>query len=163
MFCLPKTAWPPTLRMAYIVTPKQYKNDLKTALYSISLSQSAFLMELASRMIVSKNVEKLVDARRERIKKRNQVVNEYLKGYQVMGNDEIIFRWLLLPGGITGEQFEAMALEKGLKVYAAERFAVGKAKPVEAVRVAIGAPKTLEQLEQGSRIVAMSFCEPRSW
>ena len=134
----------------FIVTPKQYKNDLKTALYSISLSQSAFLMELASRMIVSKNVEKLVDARRERIKKRNQVVNEYLKGYQVMGNDEIIFRWLLLPGGITGEQFEAMALEKGLKVYAAERFAVGKAKPVEAVRVAIGAPKTLEQLEQKS-------------
>lgn len=143
----------PALRLAYIGTPNKYKNDLKTALYNISISQSVFLMELASRMIVSKNIDKLVNERRERIKKRNHLVNEYLKGYQVMGNDEIIFRWLVLPDGITGERFEAMALEKGLKVYAAERFAVGKAKPVEAVRLAIGAPKTLEQLEQGLRIL----------
>lgn len=149
----------PALRLAYIVTPKHYKDDLKTALYSINLSQSAFLMELASRMIASRNVDKLIDTKRERIKKRNQLVNQYLTGYQVMGNDESIFRWLLLPDGMSGEWFEATALEKGVKVYAAERFAVGKEKPIAAVRLAIGATESLEQLEQGLKILKELFKE----
>jgi DNA-binding transcriptional MocR family regulator len=151
----------PALRLAYIALPKRYKNDLKTALYNINISQSVFLMELASRMIVSRNVYKLVDERRQRIKKRNALVNQYLADYQVMGNDEIIFRWLLLPDGMEGEQFEAMAFERGVKVYAAERFTVGKAKPIEAVRLAIGSPKSLEELEQGLRILKQLLKENR--
>lgn len=143
----------PALRVAYIVTPRHYKNYLKTALYNINVSQSVFLMELASRMIVSKNVDKLVDERRKRTKKRNALVNQYLAGYQVMGNEEIIFRWLLLPKGMSGEQFETMALKKGLKVYAAERFTVGNTKPIAAIRLAIGAPKSLDELEQGLKIL----------
>ena len=123
----------PALRLAYIVTPKHYKNDLKTALYNINISQSVFLMELASRMIASKNVDKLVDERRQRIKKRNALVNKYLLGYELIGDDEVIFRWLILPEGMDAEQFQAMAFEKGVKVYAAERFTVGKTKPIEAV------------------------------
>ncbi|WP_026887989.1 PLP-dependent aminotransferase family protein [Clostridium beijerinckii] len=143
----------PALRLAYIAIPKNYMNDLKTALYNINISQSVFLMELSSRMIASKNVDKLVNERRKRIRKRNQLVNKYLAGYQVMGDDEVIFRWLLLPEGMDGEQFEAMAFEKGVKVYAAERFTVGKIKPIDAVRLAVAAPRSLEELEQGLKIL----------
>jgi DNA-binding transcriptional MocR family regulator len=143
----------PSLRLAYIVTPKHYKNDLETALYNINISQSALLMELASRMIASKNVYKLVDERRQRIKKRNALVNKYLSCYELMGDDEVIFRWLILPDGIDAEQFQSMALKKGVKVYAAERFTVGKTKPSEAVRLAIAAPQSLAELEQGLKIL----------
>lgn len=143
----------PALRLAYIATPKQYKEDLKTALYNINISQSMLLMELASRMIASRSLVKLVDERRQRLKKRNQLVNQYLAGYQVMGNDETIFRWMLLPEGIDGERFEAMALKEKVKIYSAKRFTVGKEKPINAVRLSIAAPKNLEQLEQGLKVL----------
>lgn len=143
----------PALRQAYIAAPKHYKNDIKTALYNINISQSVFLMELASRMIASKNVDKLIDERRQRMKRRNKIVNKYLKNYNVMGNDESIFRWLILPDGVTGEEFEAMACKKGVRLYAAERFTVGNTKPIEAVRLAIGAPRNLDDLERGLKIL----------
>lgn len=151
----------PALRLAYIATPKRYINDLKTSLYNINISQSMFLMELASRMIVSKNVDKLVDERRKRIRKRNGLVNKYLEGYQVMGDDEVIFRWLLMPEGIEAEQFQDKALKKGVKVYTAERFTVGKTKPIEAVRLAVAAPKSLEELEMGLKVLKELLEEKR--
>lgn len=143
----------PALRLAYIATPKHYMNDLKTALYNINISQSMFLMELASRMIASKNVDKLVDERRQRIRKRNALVNKYLEGYEIMGDDEVIFRWLILPEGIEAEQFQDKALKKGVKVYTAERFTVGNTKPIEAVRLAVAAPESSEELEKGLKIL----------
>lgn len=143
----------PALRLAYIATPKYYMNDLKTALYNINISQSMFLMEMASRMIASKNVDKLVDERRQRIRKRNSLVNKYLEGYEIMGDDEVIFRWLILPEGIEAEQFQEKALKKEVKVYTGERFTVGNTKPIEAVRLAVAAPESSEELEKGLKIL----------
>ena len=51
-----------------------------------------------------------------------------------------------MPDKFTGVQFELLASKAGVQVYAAERFAVGNAKPVNAVRLAIAAPES--QLEQ---------------
>lgn len=143
----------PALRLAYIATPKQYMNDLKTALYNINISQSVFLMELASRMIASKNVDKLIDERRQRTRKRNALVNKYLEGHEIMGDDEVIFRWLILPEGIEAEQFQDKALKRGVKVYMSERFTVGNTKPIEAVRLAVAAPESSEELEKGLKIL----------
>lgn len=143
----------PALRLAYISTPRQYMNDLKTALYNINICQSVFLMELASRMIASKNVDKLIDERRQRTRKRNALVNKYLEGHEIMGDDEVIFRWLILPEGIEAEQFQDKALKRGVKVYMSERFTVGNTKPIEAVRLAVAAPESSEELEKGLKIL----------
>lgn len=60
---------------------------------------------------------------------------------------------MLLPGKITGAEFEILAAQQGVQVYAAERFVVGNSCPERAVRVAVCAPKTLEELEQGLMIL----------
>jgi len=143
----------PALRLAYIVTPKQYYHDLDNALYNINLSQSALLTELASRMIVSGRLESLLETRRTGLKRRNQLTDRILQGYEVWGGEESLSRWLILPGGITGHQFENLALQKGVFIFGSERFAVGKDAPVGAARLAICAPKSLEELEQGLMIL----------
>ena len=81
--------------------------------------------------------------------RRNQIVDHYLSDYTCLGDETGIFRWLLLPGKITGAEFEALAAREGIQVYAAERFVVGNSCPDRAVRVSVCAPKTLEELEQG--------------
>lgn len=143
----------PGLRLAYIVTPIQYRTTLSNALYNINLSLSPFLTELASRMIASKDAEKIIEFNRNLTKKRNQLVNQYLADYTVLGAEECPFRWLLLPDHLSGEQFEAMAYQHGVQVYASERFAVGNAKPISAVRLAISAPANMDELETGLKIL----------
>lgn len=139
----------PALRLAYIVTPKNYYAVLDNALYNINLSQSAILLELASRLIVSGHLEHLLKVRSKGIEERNSLVDKVLHGYVVKGSYESLNRWLILPKGVTGEQFERMALEKGVFIHGSERFAVGKNAPVRAARIAICTPQSLEKLEQG--------------
>jgi DNA-binding transcriptional MocR family regulator len=137
----------PGLRLSYIVTPKQYQEVLANALYNLNLTVSPFLLELASRVMASEKAIQLVDTHRRLAIQRNKIVNEILVDYAVLGGDESIFRWLILPEKWTGESFERVAYEAGVQVYGSERFAVGKAKPVAAVRLAVAAPKTPEDLK----------------
>ncbi|MCI8608406.1 MAG: hypothetical protein HFE73_02050 [Firmicutes bacterium] len=55
---------------------------------------------------------------------------------------------------MTGTQFEQQTLKAGVQVYAAERFAIGKALQAHAVRLSICAPHTSERLAKGVTILA---------
>jgi len=139
----------PGLRLAYIVAPSRYRNLLSDALYNINLSLSPLFMELASRMIASESVYRIICENRILTKNRNKLVNEYLPNDLLSGDDTCIFRWLKLPKECSGEAFEKLAEEAGVRVYASERFAVGKVKPPSAVRIVVTAPETDEELNQG--------------
>jgi DNA-binding transcriptional MocR family regulator len=98
---------------------------------------------------VSNQFESLVENHREQAILRNRIVNQHLENYTCLGMETGIFRWLLLPEKITGAEFETLAAQQGVQVYAAERFVVGNSCPDRAVRIAICAPKTIGELEQG--------------
>jgi DNA-binding transcriptional MocR family regulator len=76
------------------------------------------------------------------------MADEILAGYRMLGARECIFRWLLLPEGLTSEGFEQAALRSGVRVYGSHRFAVGGVKPEEAARLAISAPNSMEELNE---------------
>ena len=50
-----------------------------------------------------------------------------------------------------------IALSKGVQVFGAERFAVGNTSPERAVRLSICTPETLEELEDGLKILSSMF------
>ncbi|QGQ45626.1 PLP-dependent aminotransferase family protein [Metabacillus sediminilitoris] len=143
----------PGLRLAYAAVPSRFKEPISKALYNLNISVSPLLAELAARTIVSNQFEIIIDVHREQTIRRNQVVNRHLADYTCLGADSGIFRWLLLPGKITGAEFERLAAQHGVQVYAAERFVVGNSCPERAVRVSVCAPETLEELEQGLMIL----------
>ncbi|MFJ7971678.1 PLP-dependent aminotransferase family protein [Psychrobacillus sp. NPDC096389] len=143
----------PGLRLAYVATPIQFKELISKALYNLNISVSPLLAELAARTIVSNEFEVLIENHREETIRRNQVFNRFLADYTSLGNEAGIFRWLRLPGNITGAEFEKLAAENGVQVYAAERFVVGNSCPERAVRIAVCAPETMEELEQGLSII----------
>lgn len=115
----------------------------------MNVSVSPLLAELAARTIVSNQFEALIEGHQEQTIRRNQLVNRYLADFTCLGAETGIFRWLLLPGKITGAEFEALAKQQGIQVFAAERFVVGNSCPERAVRVSVCAPETLEELERG--------------
>lgn len=143
----------PGLRLAYVSAPKQYKKPLSNALYNMNISISPLMAELAARMIVSNNIDTIIHSHRSNTIIRNKLVNDYLSEYDCRGDDACIFRWLILPPKISGAGFERLALEHGVQVYAAERFTVGKSIPEKAVRISVCAPETIEELEQGLKVL----------
>lgn len=143
----------PGLRLAYISVPEQYKKPLSNALYNMNISVSPLMAELAARMIVSNQIDTIIESHRKNTIYRNKIVNYYLSEYDCRGEDTCIFRWLKLPSNTSGADFETLALEHGVQVYAAGRFAVGNSIPEKAVRLSICAPETIEELEQGLKIL----------
>ncbi len=143
----------PGLRLAFIAVPEQYKQKLSTALYNLNISVPPMMAELASRMIVSGAMDNIIARHRIQNKLRNAIVDRYLSGYQVLGEPECLFRWLILPERFTGEAFEAKAYHSGVRVYGAERFVVGNAKSTNAVRLAIAAPESLAELQEAVKTI----------
>lgn len=139
----------PGLRLAYVAVPSHLKELISKALYNLNISVSPLLAELAARTIVSNQFEVSIKGHRKQAIRRNQVLNRYLADYTCLGADTGIFRWLLLPGKITGAEFEALAAQQGVQVYAAERFVVSNSCPERAVRLSVCAPETIEELERG--------------
>ena len=137
------------VRLAYVAVPSQFREPISKALYNLNITVSPLLAELTARTIVSNQFEVLVESHREQTFRRNQVVDRYLADYTCLGVETGIFRWLLLSGKITGAEFETLAAQQGVQVYAAERFVVGNSCPERAVRVSVCAPETLEELERG--------------
>ncbi|WP_121612516.1 aminotransferase-like domain-containing protein [Mesobacillus foraminis] len=143
----------PGLRLAYVAVPIQFKEPISKALYNLNITVSPLLAELSARMIVSNQFEILIESHREQTILRNKAVNRYLADYTCLGVETGIFRWLLLPGKLTGAEFESLAAQQGVQVYGAERFVVGNSCPERAVRISVCAPKTIEELEQGLMIL----------
>jgi len=143
----------PGLRLAYVAVPSQFKESIAKALYNLNITVSPLLAELAARLIVSNQFEVLIEGHQEKAIRRNKMVNQIFHKYICLGEETGIFRWLLLPGKITGVEFETLAAREGVQVYAAERFVVGNSSPERAVRISVCAPKTLEELEQGLLIL----------
>lgn len=136
----------PGLRLSYIVTPPALRKRIMETLYNINISISPMMLELATRLIHDGIAETILEKHKLYAKQQNAMVNQYLGDYNILGDEACIFRWLILPDKFTGVQFELLAAKAGVQVYAAERFAVGNAKPINAVRLAITAPEN--QLEQ---------------
>ncbi|MFP7252988.1 PLP-dependent aminotransferase family protein [Terribacillus goriensis] len=143
----------PGLRLAYIAVPNQFREAMSKALYNLNITVSPLLAELTARTIVSNQFEVLIQGHREQTIRRNQIANKYLKDYTWLGADTGIFRWLVLPGTITGAAFETLAAQQGVQVYAADRFVVGNSSPERAVRVSVCAPKTIAELRRGLDIL----------
>ena len=143
----------PGLRLAYISSPDTYRSALSEALYTLNISVTPLMTELSSRAIVSGLLDEVIQKHHKNTKERNLIVNRYLDGFNCKGDLYCIFRWLRLPGNISGSEFERKAHSEGVQVYAAERFAVGTTVPERAVRLAICAPDTTTDLEKALAIL----------
>lgn len=143
----------PGLRLAYVSVPEQYKTQISNALYHMNISVSPLMAGLAARLMLSGQIEKILEIHRKKNMVRNEIVNHYLAKFDCRGEATGIFRWLLLPKNISGADFESLAYNHGVQVYAAERFVVGNTIPERAVRIAVCGTDTIEELEQGLKIL----------
>lgn len=143
----------PGLRLAFLSIPLEYRTTVSDALYNLNVTVSPMMVELAARIIVSGQLDTLLQNRKEYVSRRNQMVDQYLSGLACDGEEYSIFRWVHLPKRINAKEFEVQALENGVQIFSADRFAVGATQPENAVRLSVCTPETEAELEAGLSIL----------
>ena len=149
----------PVLRLGYISVPSLYTNTLNQSFYNLNLADSPLILEIASRYILSGKIDSLIERNRINLSARNGLVDRILDGYAVRGNLYSQERWLVLPEGMNNQAFEKDLYHHGVFLYGSEHFAIGKECPVEAVRISVCTPSTMERLERGLWVIRQRLDE----
>lgn len=151
----------PGLRLSYLAVPKTWHTAITNALYTMSITVSPLMSELSARLIVSGAAQKILTLHQEEARRRNKLADKHLKKFLIPADKTSIFRWLKLPPAFSsGAAFEKLALQHGVQVYAAERFALGDATPEKAIRLSITAPATSAILKKGLLILRKLLLSP---
>lgn len=143
----------PGLRIGILTAAAPFFETIADALYSLNVSVTPLMEELASRLIASGKYQEILAMHKEKTKNRDRIIREYFPRILCRGKDTDIFRWLLLPTSWIGDAFAGAALSRGVRIYSASKFAVGRTKPAAAVRLSIDAPASEEELRQGLHIL----------
>lgn len=143
----------PGLRIAYMALPDSCVKDVAESLYNLNVVVSPFMAELATRLLVSENGKKIMEAHSLERKKRNGLVDFYLGKYTCLGDNDSLFRWLILPKGVKENIFVMEAKKKGVVIFPSEKFAIGMTAPVNAVRIALTTQENIDEFEKGLRIL----------
>lgn len=139
----------PGLRAACISAPESQIGFLSTALATMNIGVTPAIAELAARVVFSDRLKEIITAHKRAISARSAIVSQYLPGENYRGNEYDIYKWVFLPPEIQPMEFEKRAHDIGIKVTAAERFAVGNTPPVRAFRMTTCATENTEKFETG--------------
>jgi DNA-binding transcriptional MocR family regulator len=148
------------LRVSFLAAPARWRNALERAILATVWMASPFCSAIVSGIIADGGVEALLRAKREEARRRAAVAAEKLDAWRFLCPPSGFFGWLELPRSWSGKEFELAAAAAGVRVFCAEKFAVGKDTPA-AVRLSLSGPETIDDLSRGLDILAKILAEDR--
>jgi DNA-binding transcriptional MocR family regulator len=108
---------------------------------------------LTSQFIKDGTADKIVSAKLAEAARRFAVAKKALNGFSFEGLPSGFFIWLNLPSPWNGKEFELCAREKGVKVFCAEKFAVGSFTVPPAARISLIGTDSADELAKGFKII----------
>lgn len=143
----------PGLRLAVIHCSKNVRSSIRESLYGMQIAPPALMMQLFTRIILSKRFDKIRRLRIQDLEQRNQLFDEMIKDCENTGDFHSPIRWIQIPERITPSQFETLALSHNLQVYGADRFTVGSEPIPNAIRVSLISAEKMEDYIEGLQIL----------
>lgn len=140
------------LRIAYLVFPHRFQKTFLNTANNINLKIPLLNAEIASELIAGGAAREIIDKKCMLSEERGRLYTRYFPE-QPPTNPYSFFRWLPLPAGCNGYNFEVQAKNHGVKVLCSDRFAVGNTAQFAAIRLATCSPRTMADLENGLQII----------
>jgi len=141
----------PAMRIGYLTAPDAFLPRAQSALAASILFTSPLLAEMAATWIEDGTAMRLVEQKRAEAAMRNRAVRRILP--RATGDPRSAHLWLPLPEQWTPDAFTEEARRRRVRVASATSFAVGKDVP-RAIRISIGAPASIADLETALQILA---------
>jgi DNA-binding transcriptional MocR family regulator len=144
-------AMAPAMRVGFLTAPDALLQRAQSALAASILFASPVLAEIAAKRIEDGTAARIAAAKRAEVAVRNRAARSILKG--LTGDARSSHLWLELPQRWTADGFVEEARRRRVKVASGAAFAVGDELP-RAVRVSIGAPASVAELETALHVLA---------
>jgi DNA-binding transcriptional MocR family regulator len=141
----------PALRIGFLTAPDPLLARAQASLAATMLFTSPVMAEIAATWIEDGTAAKIVARKREEVALRNRVARRILP--RLSGDARSAHLWLELPKRWSGDAFADEAKRRRVRVASASSFAVGDDVP-RAVRISIGAPATVAELESALQVIA---------
>lgn len=142
------------LRRAVMTAPDKYLDRLETIVWGSIWGTSPITSALTAYLIESGEAERIARLKTQQSNKRREQLDYILGNYKVRCREGSTVAWLELPDIWTVAQLVGALRDKNIVVSPSDVFWVGKGVPPNAVRLAVGAPRTIEQLKAGLETIA---------
>jgi DNA-binding transcriptional MocR family regulator len=140
----------PAMRIGYLTAPEPLLARVQAALVANVLLVSPMLAEIAATWIEDGTVARIAARKREEIALRNRVARRLLP--RTSSDPRSPHLWIELTKRWTADAFAEEAKRRRVRVASGMSFALGHDAP-RAVRVSIGAPSTVAELEHALQIL----------
>ncbi|MEU7098758.1 PLP-dependent aminotransferase family protein [Streptomyces longwoodensis] len=127
----------PGLTVGFLVVPPERVETVAAAVRSGGWSAGRFALEAAVRWLGDGTVERLVAAKREDARRRQELVREHLDGLRVRSDPGAYVAWWELPAPWRADTFTAAAAAAGIAVTPGTAFAVDPHRTPDAVRLGL--------------------------
>jgi DNA-binding transcriptional MocR family regulator len=141
------------LRVAYIISPSKYRETIINTLGTINLMTAPLPVEIASQWINDGTTERIIKKRRKEAERRQNLALNILEGYEFQSHPLSYHLWLHLPDHWNPGDLALEAHRRGVAVAPSEFFAAGRATPINAIRICLGAVPGQPTLKKGLEIL----------
>lgn len=139
------------MRVGYLVAPDALMPRVQSALAATVLFSSPIVAELATTWIEDGTAARIAEQKRAEIALRQRIGRRMLN--HDGGDPRALHLWIELPKRWTADAFVEEARRRRVRIAGASSFAVTPQVP-RAVRISIGAPATIGELETALHIIA---------
>ncbi len=139
----------PGLRITFSTFPEKYRKCMMQGLFLTNIKASALDAEIMSQLIISNKTDIILKEKRNMALQANQLYESIFPDTHNAGYNESLFRMLPISSTENGPDFEAHALDIGIRVCHSYRFAVEKNPKHAFLRVSLSSTKSIEQLKTG--------------
>jgi DNA-binding transcriptional MocR family regulator len=136
----------PPLRIAYCVGPRARRAEMTEGVRVVTFLASQLNAGVATQLINDGSAQEMLDAIRAESIARQTIARQSLQGFEMAAHREGPHSWLQLPGEWHVPELGALLRDRGIAAKG-DGFAVDGVDP-NALRVALGAPASREQLTQ---------------
>lgn len=141
------------IRVAFIAYANQFVEKITYGIFNLNVKTSALNAEIITELINTGAAERIIKTKREISQERNQIYLKYFQFNHPSENPISFFRWLPLHKPWQLNQFEHVALTRGIHVYHSHRFLVKKDESPQFIRISLTSPKDSDELEKGLHIL----------
>lgn len=141
------------LRVAYLAAPRDHMDRLAFSVAASLWSTPALNVALASEWIGDGTADEVLQRKRREAALRQETARKTLAPHAFDTMPRSYFLWMKLPPPWRGDQFVAVARERGVALTPDSAFAVGAPPGNSAVRISLSAPDRLVDVEVGLSIV----------
>lgn len=141
------------LRVSFMHAPESRRSALAGGIFSLNLKTPSMNAEVTAELILSGLAEDIARQKAALARERDKLMRSCFNAEPAPGRLQSLFWWLQLPEGLqglSGGQFERLALEAGVRVFHSSRFRVGAPEREAFVRVSTCTVKSDAELLEGA-------------